>query len=66
MPVDAVSTFLATGAVIIAVLLVALIVLALVARFSGRAANTMASLQESFDGLGPKIALTMAAVATAG
>jgi disulfide bond formation protein DsbB len=66
MPVDAVSTFLATGAVLIAVLLLALIVLALVARFSGRAADTLASLQESFDGTGPKIALTMATVATAG
>jgi disulfide bond formation protein DsbB len=66
MPVDAVSTFLATGALLIAVLLVALVVLVLAARMSTRAADTLASLQESFDGLGPKIALTMAAVATAG
>lgn len=66
MPVDAVSTFLATGALLIAVLLVALILLWLIARFSSRARATLTSLQESFDGLGPKIALTMAVVATAG
>lgn len=66
MPVDAVSTFFATAAVVLAVGLLAVILLALAATVSSTAKRWLAALSESFYGLGPKIAFTMAIIAMAG
>lgn len=60
------STFFATGAVLLAAALVVLVLLGLAAMVSGAARGALGALSDSFHGLGPRIALGMAAIAMAG
>jgi disulfide bond formation protein DsbB len=66
MSVHQVNTFLATGAVILAVAVVALVLLAIVSIVSKPARRSLSSLSASLHGLGPPIAFGMATVAMAG
>lgn len=66
MSVHQVNTFLATGAVILAVAVLALVLLALVSIVSRPARRSLSSLSASFHGLGPRTAFAMATVAMAG
>jgi disulfide bond formation protein DsbB len=66
MTADSVSTFLATGAILLGVGLALLVVLVALSTVSGRARDALTGLSYSFDGLGTKVAFSMATIAMAG
>jgi hypothetical protein len=66
MPADSVSTFFATGAVLLAAALVVLVLLVLASTVSGAARDALEALSDSLHGMGTRIAFGMAAIAMAG
>lgn len=66
MSVNTVSTFLATGAVLLGAGLITLLVIWIFALISDRARTVLATISASFEGFGLRLAWVMALVATAG